>query len=142
MSLLDSIVGRNQQRLAAAGGLAAIGAGVAAVAYFDPVKQNILPACPLLSMTGYACPGCGLTRGFHALFHGDFIVALDFNMLIPIWTFIGTYLSISLILFTLRGRGLPAFYANNYFLFSLLGLLLLFGALRNIPVWPLTILYP
>lgn len=129
-------------RLTAFGGLAAIVAGVAAVAYLDPVKNNILPACPLLTATGYACPGCGLTRGFHALFHGDVITALDFNLLIPIWALMGTYISTSLILFTIRGRGLPAFYLNNYFLFSLLGALLVFGVLRNIPAWPLTILYP
>src|SRR3982750_3221269 len=78
-------------RWSAAAGVALMTAGLGTVAYFDPSKANFLPVCPLYSLTGYACPGCGLTRGFHALFHGDVLTALDLNALIPVWAVIFGY---------------------------------------------------
>ena len=125
-------------------GIAATGfiSGASAVAYFDPTKSKFFPVCPLYSLTGFACPGCGLTRGFHALFHGDVITALDFNLLLPIWAVIIGYVFVSLILLAVRGRGLPMWPSYPKFLWGFMITLVAFGVLRNIPVWPLTILFP
>lgn len=125
-------------------GFAATGlvSGSIAVACFNPTKANFFPVCPLYSLTGLACPGCGLTRGFHALFHGDVITALDFNMLLPIWAVIIAYVFVSLILLAVRGRGLPMWPSYPKFLWGFMITLVAFGVLRNIPVWPLTILFP
>lgn len=122
----------------AAGGLA----GATYVWAFDPAKSNLFPICPLYSITGYACPGCGLTRGFHALFHGDIIPALDFNLLVPVWAVIFGYVWISLLLLALRGRGLPMWPTYPRVLWIFLIVLLVFGVLRNLPWWPFTILFP
>lgn len=130
------------ERLSAISGVAALTTASAAVWYFDPAKANFFPACLLFSVTGFACPGCGLTRGFHELFHGRFIPALDFNLLIPAWTFVLGYVWISLLLLSVRGRGLPMWIKNPTFLWASMVVLLTFGVLRNIPVWPLTILFP
>jgi hypothetical protein len=130
------------QRLTAASGFAALTVGSAAVAYFDPAKANFFPVCPLYSLTGFACPGCGLTRGFHALFHGDWIGALDFNLLIPVWAVIFGYVWISLLLLAVRGKSLPMWMKDPKFLWAFMLVLLTFGMLRNIPVWPFTILFP
>ena len=35
--------------------------------------------CPLRSLTGWKCPGCGLTGGAHALLKGDLSAALHSN---------------------------------------------------------------
>lgn len=129
-------------RLAAGGFAAAMAAGSAFVAYFDPARLSIFPVCPLLALTGFACPGCGLTRGFHSLFNGYIIPALDFNILLPVWAVILAYVFVSLTLVALRGRGLPMWPTWPKFLWSFMIVLLSFGVLRNIPVWPLTILYP
>ena len=129
-------------RLAAAGTVAAITAGSALVAYFDPAKLNIFPVCPLLALTGFACPGCGLTRAFHALFTGHIIPALDFNILLPVWVVIFAYLFVSMLRLAVRGRGLPMWPTWPRFLWTFMIVLMAFGILRNIPVWPLTILYP
>src|SRR4051794_31711760 len=94
-------------RWSAAAGAALMAVGSGTIAYFDPSKANFLPVCPLYSLTGFACPGCGLTRGFHALFHGDVPTALDFNALIPVWVAIFGYAFVSLALLAMRGRGLP-----------------------------------
>lgn len=130
------------ERLTAASGVVAMTVGSAAVAYFDPAKANFFPVCPLLALTGLACPGCGLTRGFHELFHGRLIPALDFNLLLPVWVVIFGYILISLLLLAVRGKGLPMWMTSPRFLWAFMIVLLTFGVLRNIPIWPLTILFP
>lgn len=130
------------ERLLAAGGVSALIGGSAMVAYFDPTKANFFPVCPMLAVTGFACPGCGLTRGFHALFHGDIITAIDFNALIPIWALVFVWVAVSLSLIAIRGRGLPMWPTNPKFLWVMMIGMVAFGVLRNIPVYPLTILFP
>ena len=129
-------------RLSAAAGAAAMLGGSSFVAYFDPATIHIFPVCPLLTLTGFACPGCGLTRGFHALFHGDVLTALDFNALIPLWALICGYVFVSMMLLALRGRGLPMWPIGPKMLFGFMVALLLFGVLRNLPFYPFTILFP
>ena len=130
------------ERLLAGAGAAAMAGSAAFVAFFDPLTENFFPVCPLFQMTGYACPGCGLTRGFHALFHGDFVTAVDFNALIPVWAVVFGYVFVSLILLAVRGRGLPMWPMRPKFLFTMVVVLLAFGVLRNVPVYPLTFLFP
>jgi hypothetical protein len=44
--------------------------------------------CVFKTITGIPCPGCGLSRGFRALFLGDFLKAERYNILtIPIFIF-------------------------------------------------------
>lgn len=125
-------------------GVAVLGgaAGAGYVAAFDPAQSSFFPLCPLYSMTGLACPGCGLTRGFHALFHGDIIPAIDFNLLVPFWAVIFGYVGVSLLLTAIRGKGLRMWPTSPKFLATSVVVLLVFGVLRNLPWWPLTILYP
>ena len=62
-------------------GLAAATAYVAAV---DPsAGRSLVPPCPFHALTGWWCPGCGMTRATHHLLHGDLIAALRFNALFP-----------------------------------------------------------
>ena len=129
-------------RLMAACGASAMAAGSSVVAYFDPSTSNFFPVCPLYALTGFACPGCGLTRGFHALFHGDISTTLHFNALIPIWAVIFAYVFVSMILLAVRGRGLPMWPTSPRFLWAFMILLLVFGVLRNLPVYPFNLLFP
>ncbi len=130
------------ERITAGIGALVMLAGSGAVAYLDPAKANFFPVCPLFAMTGFACPGCGLTRGFHALFHGDVITALDFNALIPVWAVIFAWVTVSLTLLALRGRGLFMWPTRPQFMYGFMIVLLIFGVMRNIPAWPLTVLFP
>ena len=129
-------------RLSAAGGLAALAAGSAVLWYFDPTKANFFPVCPLYSLTGLACPGCGLTRGFHALLHGDVVTALDFNALIPLFLVILAGVLVSLASVAFRGRGLVRVEAAPKVIVSLFVLLVVFGVVRNLPYYPFSVLYP
>jgi hypothetical protein len=51
----------------------------------DPSRQMLTPPCPYRTLTGLACPGCGLTRCVHALLHGEFARAFAYNP----WIFAG-----------------------------------------------------
>ena len=46
---------------------------------FNPTETNIYPRCPSKALTGYDCPGCGSLRGMHALIHGKWAEAWNFN---------------------------------------------------------------
>ena len=130
------------ERLLAAAGSSAIVAGAAAVWYFDPKTAGFFPVCPLLSLTGLACPGCGLTRGFHALFHGDVLGALDFNALIPFFTLLILAGLITMISYAIRGRraSVNLIHPNALWVFFII--LLVFGVARNLPWYPFSVLYP
>ena len=65
-------------------GCALVGAA-ALVAAFDPAASGSrFPACQFKAVTGLWCPGCGLTRGFHELFNGHPVAALQHNVFIPL----------------------------------------------------------
>jgi len=44
-----------------------------------------VPLCFFRSVTGWDCPGCGLTRAFIAFFHGDFTGAIRLNGMAPVF---------------------------------------------------------
>ena len=133
---------KDHRRILAAVPLAAGVAAVGAVWYFDPSKVTFLPVCPMLQLTGLACPGCGLTRGFHALFHGDLLAALDFNALLPLYALLFGYFFVSLVLLAVRGRGLSISLLRPAALWGFLAISIIFAALRNQPYYPFSVLFP
>ena len=130
------------ERSLAAAGAATIVAGAGAVSYFDPTTAGFFPVCPLYTLTGFACPGCGLTRGFHALFHGDVLAALDYNAMLPLFTVLVGIALVTMVNFALRGRraSMKLFHPTALWIFFVL--LLVFGVARNLPWYPFTVLFP
>lgn len=45
----------------------------------NPVDAVWMPKCLIHSLTGWQCPGCGITRAIHATLHGDFRRAIAYN---------------------------------------------------------------
>lgn len=130
------------ERVFSAIGVIGIATGVFAVGYFNPVTAGFFPQCPLYQMTGIACPGCGLTRGFHALFHGDFLTALDYNALIPFYALFFGYLLLSLANTAIRGISLSWKIFHPKLMYGFLGIALVFSVVRNLPYYPFNWLYP
>lgn len=68
----------------------AAAAAVLALLYFlvDPERSAWMPQCAFFRITGLQCPGCGSQRMIHALLHGDFRAAWEYNafllLLIPL----------------------------------------------------------
>jgi len=110
----------------------ALVAAAAAVFAFDPARVGIFPTCPLHQMTGLWCPGCGSTRAFHQLLHGNLIAAFRFNPLAILMLPLAGYLVIRGDVSTLKPAGI----------WALLIAIVMFGVLRNIPVYPFTLLAP
>jgi hypothetical protein len=130
------------ERILAAGGAGAMVTGAAVVGYFEPTTAGFFPVCPLYSLTGFACPGCGLTRGFHALFHGDVLGALDYNAMLPFFAALIGFGFVSLVYFAVRGRRIPINLLHPNFVWVFFVLLLVFGVTRNLPWYPFTVLFP
>lgn len=57
-------------------------AGAVYVAANDPSEGGLFLPCPFRSLTGWWCPGCGLTRATHHLFRGDVAQALQYHLFV------------------------------------------------------------
>ncbi|MCP9984250.1 DUF2752 domain-containing protein [Actinomadura madurae] len=63
--------------------LGGVVAGTLVVAFRDdPGEPGHYPGCPFLALTGFYCPGCGMTRFVYALTHGHLGAAFGFNPLL------------------------------------------------------------
>ena len=116
--------------------LIAGGAAVAFLYFVNPAGFPFLPACPLYTLTGLHCPGCGMTRATHALLHGQLLAALRFNVLFTVGL---PVLAVAGLWCWLRGRVLPWSPAATWWT---MGSLIAFGVARNIPAAPFCWLAP
>ncbi len=80
-------------------------AGAAYVTAIDPSDGGGFLPCPFRTLTGWWCPGCGLTRATHHLFRGDLAQALRFNLFVVV---VLAGLMLTWLAWTLRVAGRPA----------------------------------
>ncbi len=113
--------------------LGATAAGVGAVVFFfNPSTHGFYPACLFHQLTGWNCPGCGMTRGLYALLHGDVRLALKDNALLVL-TIIGLAVwGGRLIVQKLRRQpirlNVPPRLVGTFVILAIV-----FGVLRNLP---------
>ncbi|QIZ36437.1 DUF2752 domain-containing protein [Saccharopolyspora sp. ASAGF58] len=120
-------------------GCAAAGVVLAA----DPTSDAgfPLPPCPVKWLTGLDCPGCGATRMFYSLLHGDVLSALHYNAaliaFIPffLWTW-GAW-----VLGRWQGRRIPTWEQWRWSPMAGLVLIAVWAVIRNLPFPPFTALY-
>jgi len=108
---------------------------VAATVFFlNPATHRIYPICQFHRLTGWNCPGCGMTRALYALLHGHLSVALHDNAL---FVFVLGALAIRGAWFGVdnyRGRAAGEFFPVKW-LWPLLFVALVFAVLRNLPAF-------
>ncbi|WP_435736085.1 DUF2752 domain-containing protein [Cellulosimicrobium sp. PMB13] len=110
---------------------AAVAAAVVYVGLVDPNRPGHFLVCPLLALTGLACPGCGGLRATHDLVHLDLAGAWSMN---PLWVLVAPLLVGLWSVWLVRawqgrsGPSLPPAVA-----WTGLVLLVAFGVLRNVP---------
>ncbi|HEY0319943.1 MAG TPA: DUF2752 domain-containing protein [Pyrinomonadaceae bacterium] len=139
-----SVAATLRTRLFALAVIATTTAALAYLRFFNPATPgtSYYPSCPFHTLTGLNCPGCGTLRGLHQLTHGHLITALNYNALMVLsLPFLG-YTFISYALVAARGRGLPKPFIKPVFIKALFWIVLAFWILRNIPVYPFTLLSP
>jgi uncharacterized membrane protein YhdT len=132
-----------RERLFAFGVVILATAGLLYVRFFNPsAPGSLYPSCPFNSLTGLYCPGCGMTRGLHQLTHGHFLTALHYNALMLLLLPFAAYALVAYALVAARGRGLPLPFTRPAYVTALFWIMLAFWIVRNIPVYPLTLLAP
>lgn len=90
---------------------------------------KITSLCPIKATTGLDCPGCGITRMFVALFHGNIYQAFRYNPLIFIELPI---IFILIILYKFKKEYRKVI--NIIFIVNLI-VTIVYGILRNIPMF-------
>lgn len=113
----------------------------------DPSENPFAPGCSLYQLTGLYCPTCGMTRAVHHALHGHFGKAFSLNAL---WPAIMLFLCGSLgMWFYWLCTGKNPFHKANWLLrlypaatWIILSTLFAFWILRNIPIFPFSLLAP
>lgn len=109
----------------------AAAAGVVLVLWRDPHVGGSLGFCPILALTGYACPGCGALRATDDLAHGRLAEAWSHN---PLWVVAVPVLVLLWGRWVARSRrGMPLGRLRPVVPVVLFVVLVLFGVLRNLP---------
>jgi hypothetical protein len=110
---------------------AAVAAGVAYVGIVDPNRPGHFLTCPLLALTGLACPGCGGLRATHDLVHLDVAGAWSMN---PLWVLVAPLLVGLWSVWLVRAwKGRPGPSLPPSVAWTGLVVLVAFGVLRNVP---------
>jgi Protein of unknown function (DUF2752) len=125
--------------------LLATSAAVAAVPVlyrFNPLEVHFYPRCPLYVLTGIYCPGCGALRAGHALLHGRFLTALDYNALLVVAAPFLAWALAAEAVHALTGRRLPTHQLTGAQSRAVMWLFIAFMVLRNLPLYPLSVLAP
>lgn len=117
---------------------AALATALAILYAYDPAHEHFFPTCPMYSMFGLLCPGCGTLRATHRLLHGDVIAALQMN---PVFILSLPFLGHAA--WTMARRQDPPVWltssrAGAAILVGLVG----YSVLRNLPMYPFTLLAP
>lgn len=108
----------------------------------QPEKCAWLPPCPFHWLTGLYCPGCGTTRALHKLAHGEILAALKLNALTMLLIPVLFHSLVSDIHHELTGRRLRSVLVSARASTVVVVLIIAFGILRNIPLYPLILLAP
>ncbi|MDO9455098.1 DUF2752 domain-containing protein [Nocardioides sp.] len=125
-------------RGAVGGFVATTGAALAAAGVLrtvDPHQSGHYPTCPFLAVTGVWCPGCGSLRALHDLLHLDLVGGLQRN---PLAVAGVAALAVAWVCWGLRLAGRDAPHPTRIgprWIWALLGLVLAFAVLRNVPGW-------
>ena len=127
--------------LVAAGSLV-LAAGSTVLFFFDPSDTDFYPPCPFHALTGLYCPGCGTTRALHAVIHGHFGEALGLNPLMVVMLPLLGYSLMSYATLAVRGRPLPRILTSSFWGWLAFGIILTYWVLRNIPLYPFSLLAP
>lgn len=112
----------------------AIGAGFLIAIYYALYKTvGIALPCPWHMLTGWHCPGCGMTRLVASLITGDFVQAFRYNPLLFSLMLPGSYLGLDSLWAKRHGRKNLISKIPTSVWVLLIIIILAYGVLRNLP---------
>ena len=118
-------------------------AGIALVLLSRPQGSGLGLPCIVHSLTGLYCPGCGASRALASLLRFDFYGAFRWNpLLVVVFPFALFYLVWGSFSFVRCGRNTLDDHLPTKLLWALVAVMLLYFVLRNMPLWPFTLLQP
>ena len=115
-----------------------------AVLFFllDPSENQLFPRCAFNSLTGYYCPGCGSQRAIHSLLHLNIAGVVGNNFLFLPAVVAVAYHYTHKPLNKKFSWKLPNIFYKKATPWVIFGIILLFWLLRNLPVYPFSVLAP
>jgi hypothetical protein len=124
-----------------------VAGGVYVVAVVPPTDATFFPKCHFHQLTGLHCPGCGVTRALHAALNGHVTQALAYNLLAPLLIPVIGVMILRVLWAWLWDKSTSSQQAlsqrwMHWMPWVLLGVLITFGVLRNIPYYPFNLLAP
>lgn len=102
---------------------------------------SALPSCPFKALTGWDCPGCGSTRMLHALVHGRPDDAAGYNVVALAALPLLIYAWFAWLLRATVGLRLPDWQTARWVAPAVLGVVVVWWVVRNIPVAPFVALH-
>lgn len=110
--------------------------------FYNPSQHDFFPKCMFHKITGLHCPGCGSQRAIHKVLKGNLLEGLKHNLSI--------FLLIIVITYQVTIYGLNHFLNKNHTNLlhksivtkMILIFILTYWVLRNIDIYPFTILAP
>jgi len=122
---------------------AAVLVGAAAVLYWiPPTAASFYPRCLFHTLTGFHCPGCGLTRCVHALLHGDLRQAAAYNALALLFLPVLAVCGVRALWAQGKPRAFSARPLPPWFFRMLFCMLITYWILRNLDFAPFNLLAP
>lgn len=114
----------------------------AALLFFSGVGGAGIP-CPVRQFTGFYCAGCGASRALRSLLHLQFYQAFRYNpalaLLLP---FIGVYIAARMFDYVKTGGNHIDRRLSFRLVWWVAVLLVVYSVVRNIPLFPFTLLVP
>jgi hypothetical protein len=111
--------------------LVAILLNVVGIVYNRLVVVKGMP-CWFREFTGYLCAGCGGTRSFYALLHGNILDSFKYNAFVPSMALVGVVMYIRLFAKVICGFKITVLPKNDAWVYVLLVLSLGYFLLRNL----------
>lgn len=119
-----------------------VAAGAILLLYFfiEPKEDGFFPKCIFHQLTDLYCPGCGGQRSVHALLHGRFLTAINYNLLFVLLLPLLFYFMF--IFVSGKKYEKSSFIYKASFSLSIAIFVVSFWVLRNIPFLPFSWLAP
>ena len=120
--------------------LAALITGCVFIFVVNP-ETSLYPPCLFKKLTNLQCPGCGSARACYHLLHGDFLIAVDYNLLFIAFLPLLVMEMFSRLFYVSRQTASKLRIIQNHLRpVHVLVVVLTFWIVRNLPMYPFNLL--